>query len=124
MMKRIKELKMSLMKKEGDTQEEGKSTFMVKCSATLDIETYAKEHNITEEQYEDFIAQSSSIIYNELLTKIDKVLVDSVGVWITFEDGMKIDNSIELSVLEDIEKYGANDVEPIKEFIKMTLEIE
>ncbi|NMC59227.1 MAG: hypothetical protein GYA51_07585 [Candidatus Methanofastidiosa archaeon] len=123
-MKKIKELKMSLMKKEGDTQEEGKSNFMVKCSATLDIEKYVAEHSVTEEQYDDFILQSSSIIFDELLTKIDNCVIDSVGVWLTFEDGTKIDNSIELSVLKDIEKYGAEDVDPIKEFIKMTLEIE
>ena len=112
------------MKKEAATElVDGKNEFTIKCSASIDIEQYVKEHPITDDQYDDFILQSSSIIFSELLTKIDNALIDSVGVWFTFEDESKIDNSIELSVFDDIEKYGAPDVDPLKEFIKMTLEI-
>ena len=56
-----------------------------------------------------------------MIEKNDKH-VDSIGVWILYEDGFEIDNSMDLSVLEDLGKYGADDIKPIQEFFKMTIQ--
>lgn len=121
-MKKIKEYRMSLMEKDGDTEEKGKLNFLIRSSAYLEVKNYLKKKKVKEEEYENFILNSSSLIFEELINKTEKTNVDSVGVWIIFEDGTQVDNSIDISVLKDIEKYGLEDVKPIQEFFKMTLE--
>jgi hypothetical protein len=44
---------------------------------------------------------------------------DYIGLWIYYDNSV-IDNSIKLSILDDIERYGA-DINPLYEFYKMTL---
>jgi len=121
-MKKIKEYRMSLMEKDGDTEEKGKLNFLIRSSAYLEVKNYLKKKKVKEKEYENFILNSSSLIFEELINKTEKTNVDSVGVWIIFEDGTQVDNSIDISVLKDIEKYGLEDVKPIQEFFKMTLE--
>jgi len=68
-----------------------------------------------------FVFKSSKLLFEELLNHKRKTNinnVDSIGVWVSFEDGMEVDNSIDLSVLNDIKNYGSKDIEPIKEFLK------
>lgn len=118
-MKKIKEFKMSLMEKEGPTEEKNKNIYVVKCSGTLAVNKIVDE-SFTDEQYESVLYESANLIFNELKTSGKG---ESLGLWITFEDGEQIDNSIDIAVLDDIKTYGPEDVNPIAEFFKMTLEI-
>ena len=127
-MKKIKEYRMSLMSKNFDEKSkiEGKSNYIIRCSAFLEVANYIKKQELIEKEYDDFVLNSSKLLFEELLNHKRKTNinnVDSIGVWVSFEDGMEVDNSIDLSVLNDIKNYGSKDIEPIKEFFKMTLEI-
>jgi len=130
-MKKIKEFKMSLMQKDDITQEKNekinKSRFIIKCTACLNILEFLQSNNKYKEYYEnnydDFIFESVSIVYDNLLIHKNKeTKIDSIGLWITFEDGQIIDNSISILLLDDIKTYGDKDVIPIIEFFKMTVD--
>lgn len=121
-MKKIKEYRMSLMTKDSDKSKiEGKTNYIIKYSALLEVANYIKNQEVIEKEYDDFVLNSSKILFDELLKSKGKTNVDSVGIWVSFEDGLEIDNSIDISVLEDIKNYGSEDIEPIKEFFKMSL---
>jgi len=106
------------------SEEEGKVNYIIRNSAILEIGKLMKERNVdTDEEYDEFVTGSSSLIFNELMDKKGEYNVDSIGLWVLFEDGIEIDNSIDLSVLEDIQKYGAEDVDAVAEFFKMTVQI-
>jgi len=127
-MKKIKEYRMSLMEKDDTfpTKEEGKSNFIIRNTAMLEVERYIvkKKLSLNEEEYDDFVLNSSKLIYDALVEKKGKYSVDTIGIWIKFADGKEVENSIELSVLEDLQKYGMEDVVPVFEFIKMTVQDE
>lgn len=109
------------MEKEDKPSEKGKDFYIIRSSANLDnIELLYK--NYKEYKYDDFIFNISNIIFEDLL-KINNKNVDSVGIWITFEDEKIIDNAIDIETLNKIKEYGSKDVEAFKEFFKMTLEI-
>jgi hypothetical protein len=121
-MKRIKEYKMSLMEKEGKSDQKGKYNFVVKCSALLQVNKMIDD-NTVDEEYDDFILESASLIFEELHNQVkENGKIESLGLWITFNDGLEIDNSIDLSVLNDIKTYGEENINPVKEFFKMTVE--
>lgn len=124
-MKKIKEYRMSLMEKDSDESKLiGKTNYIIRYSALLEVANYMKKQKVLDKEYDDFVLNSSKLLFNELLKKKEKTSkIDSIGIWVSFEDGIEIDNSIDLSVLEDIKNYGSEDIEPIKEFFKMTLEI-
>ena len=122
-MKRIKELKLALMEKEIDSSynENGKGSFIIKCFGTLDVESVLKD--ITdEEQYNEYILYIASSIYEELMSKKEDKIIDNVGLWLTYEDGILVDNSMGISMFNDIEKFA--NVNPLIEFVKMTLSLE
>ena len=124
-MKKIKEFKMLLMEKDDKfpTKKEGKFNFIIRSSAVLEVEKYMQNHEIYEdEEYEEFILKSSQIIYDALMEKNGEKHIDSVGVWVEFENGEQVDNSMDLSVLNDIKTYGGDNVQPIPEFFKMTVQ--
>jgi len=124
-MKKIKEFRMSLMEKDENfpTKEKGKLNFIIRSSAVLEVEKYMQTQDVIveDDEYEDFVINSSQIIYDALMEK-NKKHVDSIGVWVQFEDGVEVDNSMDLSVLNDIKTYGGDDIQPIQEFFKMTVQ--
>lgn len=124
-MKKIAEFKISLMKRESDYDKEtGKCNYSVKLSGTLHVKKLKRNPKFKED-YEGFILESASLIFDDLLKKSKEsdADVDSVGLWITYEDGSIIENSIDLLVLKDMEQYGIEKINPIQEFFKMTVNI-
>lgn len=123
-MNKIKNLKISLMEtdKNNPSDEENKKNFISRHTGNLNVDEVISYTD--NKEYKDFIFESVSLIYDSLLdiNENSKHKCDSVGIWVTFENGEELDNSIQISVLDDIEKYGSDDIEPIKEFFKMTLE--
>jgi len=125
-MKKIKEFRMSLMEKDEEfpTKEKGKLNFIIRSSAVLEVEKYMRLQGVEDyedAEYEEFVLKSSQILYEALMKKNNKS-VDSVGVWVKFEDGLEVDNSMDISVLNDIKTYGGGDVQPVQEFFKMTIQ--
>jgi len=124
-MEKIKEFKISLMERDkafSDIKEnkiqEDKSDFIVKSTATLDVQELTSKNKIEEENYENFILDSASEMYENLFNET-KRKVDSVGVWITFVDNKKIESSMDLSTFDIMKRY--HDLDPLKEFFKMIL---
>lgn len=111
---KIKEYRLSLMEKL--STEENQSQCIIKCSATLK----ANELNINEEDLNETLAESVSYIYDDLISQ-NKAKIDTIGLWILYDNDQEINNSIDIVVLEDIKKYGTDDVDPFKEFFKMTM---
>ena len=115
-----KEIKLSLMEKETDSNENNKNCFIIRTSGILEVDKFLKNKKIND--YNDFIFQSTSMIYDNL-KKNTKNVVDSLGLWIIFSDDSILENSIDIDILNKMKKYGDDNVDPIHEFVKMTLSI-
>ena len=127
-MKRIVECKISLMEKEKDfsIDDKGKGNYIIRSSGIFNPENYLKgedfEEIIEPDEYMGFIENAISLVYDNLIIESKDQVKDAVGLWITFDDGEKIDNAMDISVLEAIENYGEEGVNSILEFAKMTLQ--
>lgn len=121
-MKKIKEFKIALLEKEKvqPKKNKGKTNFIKKSCATIKLQEIFKLQNIDEDDYEDTTLFIVSESYNEL-NKQNKDNIDSVGLFIIFEDDTTIDNAMSLKLLEDIKTYSQEEINPIEEFFKMTV---
>ena len=77
-----------------------------------------KYNDLLLEEKEDLTARLVNSMYDELRKNIKEE--DSLGLWIEY-NGEVLENAIKLSVLGDMIKYGAKDIDPIYEFFKMTI---
>ena len=122
----IKNFKISLMEKQFTPEKDEKKNignFVIKCSATLNTEELLKYLIFkTEENYLEQIHQLVSNVYDDLIKENKNNKIDTVGIWITNDKGLILDNSIRISVLDDIKNYGVKNINPIIEFFKMTYE--
>lgn len=123
---RPNKIKLALLKKAVTAEKilnEYKHNFDMKYYNTIDIDAILQKslQGITEDDTEDLIETLIDQMYKDLLDQAnaDKSEIDSVGLWIDYMGETK-SNSISIEVLEDIQKYGAEDVDPIYEFYMMT----
>jgi len=114
---KLKSIKMSLMKIEGDINDD-KPEYTIKSSGTFNI-TPNFYSNLNKKRKKELTINLLNTMYNDLLNKT-KNEVDSVGIWINYNQKV-YENAIKISVLSDIEKYGADDVDSIYEFFKMSI---
>ena len=125
-MNKIIECKLALMEKEKDFSMNDKSegNYIIRSSAMFKPEEYLEEHYPevvpSDEEYNLLIESSVHGMYDTLVEKSTQ-LHETLGIWLTLEDGTVIDNAIDLSVLEAMEQYGDGAVVPVREFAKMTL---
>lgn len=111
----IKTIEMSLMKKDSDINENSKAEYIKTTTGKFVIpEDFTKNEKGFELLTQD--------IYQSLKEKTVKE-VDSVGLWIEFDDSTIFENAISIQTLEDISNYSSESVIPIFEFFKMTLTI-
>jgi len=124
------EIKISLMEsiKVPDLEKGGKGEYIVRSSAKYNPQEYFKnnyrdltsDEDLNGELFEKFLASSMDLVFQELKDKT-KQQVDSVGIWI--QKGPEIlENSMNLEFLEAMNQYGNDDIIPIYEFYKMTLQ--
>ena len=106
------------MKMESDINEDNKADFIANGTSTFNIpnDFYA---GLDENQEIELTEGLVSAIYNELSEKITDD-VDTMGLWIDYDQGV-LENSIKLDTLNDMEKYGVDEINPLYEFFKMTL---
>jgi hypothetical protein len=126
MMKHIKELKIALMEQDtlAKKNKKNKKNFIIKHSAKLNVQQLLLSQNINEDDYEDNILHIVSTIYKELLDNKKENTINYVGLWVTFEDETTIDNSISINVFNDIKKFAIEELDPMQEFFKMTVNSE
>lgn len=109
----LSSIKMSLMEINGTLDDEGKTEYLIKGSATFNFTDEIKKQ-INDNNLPDLVTE----IYNELQTKFEGT--DAVGVWIKYNDVL-FENSIKTEVLNDMVKFGADGLNPIYEFCKMSV---
>lgn len=104
------------MQTENEVNEEtGKSDYIVKATAKINISNEIYEKAIIEE---DLIERLNAAIYEELIEKTSDI--DSVGIWIEY-DGETIDNAIKIQTLDDMKNFSIESITPIHEFFKLTM---
>jgi len=115
---KLEGIKMSVMVSYGGIDQNNKTDYLLKKSGDFRItEEFYKD--LKEEEKENLTQGLVNAMYDELQKLV--VNEDSIGLWIDY-DGETLENSMKLSVLEDMKKFGSEDVDPIYEFFKMTLE--
>jgi len=107
------------METEKEYPDGDKADCIIKASTTFDIEKLKNQIIDLDVSNEDLFYSSLETIYKNLIDENDSI-VDSVGIWISFDDGTEIDNSIKMSVLDDMIKYSDGEIVPIVEFAKIT----
>lgn len=109
-------IKISLLKKESEINEEtSKAEYIKLLTSTIDC-TKIKSAQLQE------IPVLCQEIFDEMQTYELQYVPTHVGVWIEYTNGNKIENAIELSVLNSIEKYGDQIKKPFAEFFNWTIE--
>jgi hypothetical protein len=127
-MKKILECKISLMEKDQNfsIDEKGKGNYIVRATGKFKPEEYIQQwsngEELKPEEYKSFVENALMMIYDNMLERAGEDKLDTVGIWITFDDENIIDNAIDLSVLETMGEYGEDGLIPILEFAKMTLD--
>jgi len=110
----IKSISISLMKKEKEIEiDNGKAEYLKKISAKFLVPTNYIQNEIIAEQV-------ITGMFDDILTNAPDD-VDSIGLWIEY-DSITLENAISLQTLDDIQKHSKQNINPIFEFLKMTLE--
>ena len=117
------------MEKEKDFEvdEKGRGNYVIRSSGTFLPEEYMemnpqiKASVQDSESYIDYVSQAAMLIAEELQTETKDTPVDSVGIWITFDNEKKIESSMDLSVMEMMKEHHEG-LNPFFEFAKMTLQ--
>ena len=130
-MSKIKECKLALMEKDKDfvIGEQGEGNYIIRSSGSFEPEDYLKsiltgefeDYVPNDEEYNTLIETAVRTVY-ETLTEQSERMYDTLGIWFTFEDGTVLDNAMDLAVLETMEELGGDDIVPVIEFAKMTLQ--
>lgn len=126
----IEEIKISLMEtvspNSGD-KDVSLEEYIVRGSAKFRPKEYwekyyrdsSEDEEESSELFESFLSSSLDLIYNDLVKNI-KAPVDSVGIWTnTGKEVLEIAMSLES--LNDIQKYGEDDIIPVFELYKMSI---
>jgi hypothetical protein len=127
-MRKITKCKVALMEKDATVkiEEASKEAFILKSSGTFLPEEYLlkngqeRELDFSVEEYKEFIQNSIAAIYGDLISSSKNKVTDSVGIWLTFDDGNTVETSMDISTMDLI--GGSYDINPIYELAKMLLD--
>ena len=116
---KLESIKMSLMKSEGDVKKDNKADYIVRSTGTFEIpkEFYK---NLSEEKRIELTKELTESMYSELIKHNKNDDVDSLGLWIEY-DNKVFDNAIKLVTLSDIKEYSTEELSPVYEFLKLTI---
>jgi hypothetical protein len=117
-------IQIALLEKAGEL-DKGKTEYIQKISGSFNFRKYLKEYlkdeNIDKKSQEKILSEISQQIFNDLCNRVGETnFYDAVGIWITIGDKV-LENSLDLSVLENIQQFGEPGIVPIFEFIKLTI---
>jgi len=117
---KLESIKISLMKSHGDVKKDNKADYIVRSTGTFKIpEEFYK--NLSEEEKIELTRELIESMYSELIEHNKNDDVDSLGLWIEY-DNKTFDNSMKLIALSDIKKYSTEELSPVYELLKMTIE--
>lgn len=109
-------IKISLLKKESDINEENHTAEYTKLvTSSIDCTKIKKSES-------QRIPELCQGIFEEMLSLKLNDLATHVGIWIYYKDGKIIENAIDLNVLESIKKYGNDIKNSFVEFFNWTIE--
>ena len=110
---------MSLMKTNSDVDENSKAEYIVKSSGTFNITPnfYSK---LNKKKKIELTSNLVNTMYEDLLDKTNFNDIDSVGIWINYNQKI-YENAIKINVLSNMKKYGVDNVDPLYEFFKMSI---
>lgn len=114
-LEKLQHIKMSGMILKDKAEKLNENNYEVKTTNNLIISDLVKE-SFNEDKVDELL----SLMYEDLIDKSKEYNIDSVGIWITYDDHI-FKNSIKLETLNDMTKYGAEDTIPIYEFCKLTI---
>jgi len=109
----IKSIQISLLHKESEINSENKAAYSKKITAKF---TFPLDFPRTEEAF--------SILLTEMYHDLQKHApddVDSIAIWIEY-DNVIIENAVFIRTLDDIKEYAKEEMNPIFEFFKMTIQ--
>lgn len=117
------------MEKEKDfsVDEDGRGNYIIRASGTflpeeyLELNPLVKSQIEGEESYIDYVSQAAMLIAEGLQEETKEIPIDSIGIWVTFDNERKIESSMDLSVMEMMKEHH-EDLNPFFEFAKMTLQ--
>jgi len=115
---KIEKLKLSLMQLDKESDDH-KSDFIVKTTAIFRVPENFYEYCVKDKDFENITQNLLKTIYLNLLNNT-KSKYEYVGMWVDYNN-KKYENSIKIESLNDIEKYGNNNINSIYEFFKMTI---
>jgi catalase len=110
---------MSMMKMESSVDKKNKAKYTKKSTATFKIPADFYE-TLTEEEKKEITCGLVDGMYDDLLKQVSHNDVDSVGVWIDY-DGNRYENAMKIQALNEMNEFGAEDVDAVYELFVMTL---
>lgn len=115
--KKLDNIRMSLLKSKSDLDDNGKVNYESVITVNFKVNDFVRESFD-----DDNVDKLLELIYSDALVKGSEIdtSVDSIGVWLTY-DGHTFESAIKLQTLGDMKRHGAEDVNPIYEFCKMTI---
>jgi len=117
--KKIEEIKLSLMKTDGEINLNNKTQYIQNASCAFKLaQNFYKDFK--QKEQDSLTEELIDSMYNELIKLSKNKLYDSVGIWIKY-DNKKFENSIKVSTLNVMKNLGTEDITPIYEFFKMTI---
>lgn len=116
---KLKSIQMSMMKMSGDINKKSKAHYVKKRTAKFTVPTDFFT-TLSEQETEELISGLVNGIYEDLQKEISYNEADSVGIWIDY-DGKMYENAMKFNVLNEMKQFGNDDVDPVYELFKMTL---
>lgn len=109
----LQKVKLSFMIKESGINK-GKADYTRTHSATfINDNSVIKDINI------DTLCQILESMFSDLMqTEVRNA--DSIGIWVIY-DGIEYENAISLVNINDIKRYGDVDIQPVFEFLLMSI---
>jgi hypothetical protein len=116
---KLKRVSMSIMKMKGNIDKKNKAVYDKVKTANFNVPGDFYDY-LTKDETEELTTGLLNGMYEDLIKEATYNEIDSLGLWVEY-DGKIFENAIKLQTLKDINKLGAEDIEEVYEFFKMTV---
>jgi len=123
-LKEIRNIQIALMKKDGNINEFNKAEYIryTKAKFIISPDFFKNPDNFYENKdNEKSLEDVIQAMFNDLI-KENVYEVDYLGIWVQTINNITRENAMSLENLESIKKYSKQDINPIFEFFKMTIQ--
>jgi len=117
------------MEKQDDfsIDDKGKGNYIIRTSGTFLPEEYIEQNPQLKDplsngdSYVEYVSQAMMLVAENLEDQSKDKKIDSVGIWVTFDDDDKVDSSMDLATMQMMKEHH-EDLDPYFEFTKMTIQ--